>query len=136
MPATGTDWFSCRYVRIARFAHAMPSGPVPDPTLGSKKHRSAIVSADNAVTCAVLPRGGWFLGGHAYRLSDDVGVGVLADPVHQFADAEQLAVGKNCRSATPNPEVTSQGYVANYVKSLGTHQRFFDDVSHPALGAT
>jgi hypothetical protein len=120
MPATGTDWFSCRYVRIARPAHAMSSGPVPDPTLGSKK----------------LPRGGWFLGGHDYRFSDDVGVGALADPVHEFSDAEQLAVGKDCRSATPNPEVTSQGHVANYVKSLGTHQRFVDDVSHPALGAT
>src|SRR5271166_5604935 len=106
----------------------MSSGAVPDPTLGSKPHRRDVVSAGNAVTCAVLPRGGWFLGGHDYRLSDGGRVGPLADPVHQFSDAEQLAVGKDCRSAAPNPEVTHQGYVANYVKSHGTHQRFFDNV--------
>ncbi len=127
MPATGTDWFSCHYVRIARAAPVMSSVAIPDPTLGSKPHRSDVVSAVNQITCAVLPRGGPLVGGH-FRLSDGGRLSALADALHEFSDAEPLAVGKDCRSATPNPEVTNEGYVANYVKSHGIHQQFFDSV--------
>jgi hypothetical protein len=52
----------------------------------------------------------------------------LADVAHEFLDAEPLAVGKDYRSVTPNPEVTNEGYVANDVKSLKTNQQFFDGV--------
>ena len=118
MPAAGTDWFSCHYVRIARPARVMSSRPVPDPLLGSEPHRRDIVSAGDTATCAVLSRGGWFLGGHDFRLSDGGRVCALADPVHEFSDAEPLAVGKEYRSAAPNPVATNQGYGASYVKAM------------------
>jgi hypothetical protein len=103
MTATGTDWFSCRYVRIAGPAHVVSSGPIPDPTLGCKPHRSDVVSAADAVTCSVLSSGARFFGDHDDPLSDGWWASVLPDPVPEFSDIEQLAAGKDYRSAAPNP---------------------------------